>query len=157
MSSHTLDLSNGLPPATPLTQFAIAIGSLSIPALIIAFIIANGCGDEFVTAAASALPLLYAIGAYSFVATASNLVPSTTYSTRLCHLNASRHLLRNHPHCHPCLPLAMACKVSHSSHHLWIRCWYLWMGHHLSLLHLQLPTTWIIPIQSRISPLSTLV
>jgi hypothetical protein len=65
----------GLPATAPLTQFAIAIGSLSITALVLAFIIANGCGDRFATAAASTLPLLYAIGAYSFVATARNLVP----------------------------------------------------------------------------------
>ena len=80
MSSHMLESyseSIGLPATTPLTQFAIAIGSVSITALILAFIIANGCGDRFATAAASALPLLYAIGAYSFVATASNLVPPT--------------------------------------------------------------------------------
>ena len=48
-----------LPSGTPLIPFAIAIGSVSIPALIIAFIIANSCGDRFVTVAASGFPLLY--------------------------------------------------------------------------------------------------
>ena len=61
------------PNAPPLIQFAVAVGFLSITALILSFIIANGCGDAFATAAASALPLLYAIGTYSFVATAHNL------------------------------------------------------------------------------------
>ena len=69
-----------------------------------------------------------------------NCKQSSTFSNpppTLCEFNASRHLLRNHPHRHPCLPLAMACKVSHPSHPLWTGCRHLWMGHHLSLLHLQ--------------------
>ena len=72
---------NPPPPATtPFTQFAIAIGSVSITALILTFIIANGYGDAFVTAAASAIPLLYAIATYARVATPSSLTGSEILS-----------------------------------------------------------------------------
>ena len=46
-------------PAPPLTQFAYAIGFVSITALLLTFVIANGAGDTFVVAAASAPTLLY--------------------------------------------------------------------------------------------------
>ena len=60
-------------PAPPLTQFAFAIGFVSITALLLTFVIANGAGDAFVVAAASAPTLLYPIGTYTYVANASNL------------------------------------------------------------------------------------
>ena len=66
------------PPATIpfLTQFAYAIGFVSITALLLTFVIANGAGDAFIVPAASAITVLYAIGAYTFVASASNLLGS---------------------------------------------------------------------------------
>ena len=63
--------------SVPLIQFVTAIGLLSIPALILTFFIADGRGDVFVTAVASAIPLLYAIARYALVATAGNLIPPT--------------------------------------------------------------------------------
>ena len=71
-----------LPPfpttAPPLTQFAYAIGFVSITALLLTFVIANGAGDAFVVAAASAPTLLYPIAIYTYVATATNLTGATT-------------------------------------------------------------------------------
>ena len=63
------------PPATIplLIQFAYAIGFVSITALLLTFVIANGAGDSAVTIVASASPLLYAIATCTYVATANNL------------------------------------------------------------------------------------
>ena len=65
-----------LPP--PLIQFAYAVGFVSITALLLTFVIANGAGDAFIVAAASASPLLYPIATYTYVATANSLLIATT-------------------------------------------------------------------------------
>ena len=62
--------------SSPLIQFAYAIGFVSITALLLTFVIANGAGDAFVVAAASAPTLLYPIAIYTYIATASNLIVS---------------------------------------------------------------------------------
>ena len=65
-------------PPPPLIQFAYAIGFVSITALLLTFVIANGAGDAFVVAAASAPTLLYPIATYTYVATAHSLLTATT-------------------------------------------------------------------------------
>ena len=67
-----------LPATAPLTQFAYAIGFVSITALVLTFVIANGAGDAYVSSVASAPTLLFAIATYTYVATASSLTGATT-------------------------------------------------------------------------------
>ena len=71
------------PPTTPLTQFAVAIGSVSITALLLTFVIANGAGDVFVTAVASAILLLYAIATCTYVSTATGLTNAGDFVTSM--------------------------------------------------------------------------